>query len=387
MAYHTTILRQMLQLVSRLEFQSLVVRHKGDYRIRKLRCWDQFIYLLIAQLGQRNSLRETISASHCFAQKLYHLGTNKLCRSTLSDANNKRPNEIYRELFFRTLEKVQRVAPKYKLKLPRKLFIMDSTTIDLCLQLFPWARFRKTKAAVKIHTVLQVDGLLPTFLHISDGKTHDVKAAKTLNLPQGSLVVFDRAYNDFCLFKSFTDNDIRFVSRKKTNTKYRILKSRSIDGRSGVLADEIVELTGYNSKQKYPDKLRLICYHDIQTAKKLTFLSNDFQLDAVTIADIYRARWEIELFFKTIKQNLKIKRFLGTSRNAVMTQIYIAMTAYLLTSYYRFIHNAKVSIQTIIRLVQINLFERKPIKELIEFNNAKPPPNPSGLQYSFLTGH
>ena len=386
MAYHTTILGQMLQLVSRLEFQSIVYRYKGDYRARKLRCWDQFVYLIIGQLGNRDSLRETISASHSLACKLYHLGTSKLCRSTLSDANNKRTFEIYRELFFRTLEKVQNVAPKYKLKLPRKLFVMDSTTIDLCFQLFPWARFRKTKAAVKIHTVLQVDGLLPTFLHITDGKTHDAKAAKELNLPEGSFVVFDRGYNDFNLFKSFTDSNIRFVTRNKSNAKYSVIKSQPVEPNTGVISDEIIEFTGYLSKQKYPNQLRLIRYHDKETNKKLTFLTNDFKLDAKTIADIYKARWEIELFFKTVKQNLKIKRFIGTGRNAVMTQIWIAMIAYLLTSYYKFIHKTKTSIQTIIRLVQINLFERKPLKDLIQFNAHKKKLT-TQYQYSFLTGH
>jgi len=387
MAYHTTIMGQMLQLVSRLEFQSIVCRHKGDYRMRKLRCCDQFIYLLFGQLGQRDSLRETIAASHSLSNKLYHLGATKLCRSTLSDANNKRPHTIYRDFFFHTLTRVQGVAPQYKLKLPRKLFIIDSTTIDLCLKLFPWARFRKSKAAVKLHTVLQVDGLLPTFLHITDGRTHDAKAARNLHVPEGSFVVFDRGYNDFYLFKSFTDKDIRFVTRKKTNAKYRVVKSLSVESESGILSDESIAFTGYYSKQKYPDKLRLIRYHDEQSNKKLSFLSNDFQLDAKTIADIYKARWEIELFFKAIKQNLKIKRFIGTSRNAVMTQIWIAMIAYVLTGYYKFIHKAKTSIQTIIRLIHINLFERKPIKELIQSNTSKPPPNSGGYQYSFLTGH
>ncbi|MFQ5675242.1 MAG: IS4 family transposase [bacterium] len=387
MAYHTTILGQMLQLVSRLEFQSLVIRHNGDYRARKLRCWDQFVYLLLGQFGSRDSLRETISASDSLQSKLYHLGACRLCRSTLSDANNKRPSEIYRDLFFRTLEKVQMVAPKYKLKLPRKLFIMDSTTIDLCLKLFPWARFRKTKAAVKIHTVLQVDGLLPTFLHISDGKTHDAKAARKLDLPQGSFVVFDRGYNDFCLFKSFTDSNIRFVTRKKSNAKFHIIKSQTVEPGTGVLSDEMIEFTGHYSKQKYPNQLRLIRYHDKENNKKLTFLTNDLKLDAKTIADIYKARWEIELFFKTVKQNLKIKRFMGTSRNAVMIQIWIAMIAYMLTSYYKFLHQTKASIQTILRLIQINLFERKPLKELIELKVLKPPRNSGERQYSFLTGH
>jgi len=377
----------MLQLVPRHQFQSIVNRHNGDHRVRKLLCWDQFMHLLIAQLGGRDSLRETISASHSVMDKLYHLGTKKLHRSTLSDANNKRPCEIYRDLFFRTLQKVQSVAPKYKLKLPRKLFIMDSTTIDLCLKLFPWARFRKTKAAIKLHTVIQADGLLPTFIHMTDGKTHDAKAARKLSLPEGSFIVFDRGYNDFDLFKSFTDSNIRFVTRKKSNAKFQVVKSLAVKPGTGVLSDEIIEFVGYYSKRKYPKRLRLIRYYDKETDKSFSFFTNEFKLKAKTIADIYKARWEIELFFKTIKQNLKVKRFIGNSSNAVMTQIWIAMIAYLLTSYFKFVYKVGSSIQTLIRLIQFNLFERKILKELFEFDKVKPPPNTQVVQFSFLTGH
>jgi hypothetical protein len=387
MAYHTTILRQMLQLVSRHEFQSIVNRHRGDHRARSLFCWDQFMHLLIAQLGGRNSLRETINANDSVSDKLYHLGTRTLCRSTLSDANNNRPGEIYRDLFFKILQKVQSVAPKYKLKLPKKLYIMDSTTIDLCLELFPWARFRKTKAAIKLHTVLQIDGLLPTFIHITDGKTHDAKAARMLSLPEGSLVVFDRGYNDFDLFNSFTDSKIRFVTRKKSNAKFHVVKSRTVKPETGVLSDEIIEFVGYYSKRKYPKQLRLIRYYDKNSDKSFNFFTNDYKLRAKTIADIYKARWEIELFFKTIKQNLKVKRFIGNSRNAVMTQIWIAMIAYLLTSYYKFIYKVSNSIQSLIRLIQFNLFERKNLKELLVFDKVKPPPFNQAFQFSFLTGH
>jgi putative transposase len=343
--------------------------------------------MLISHFSNRDSLRETITATHTLAQKLYHLGTNTLCRSTLSDANNRRSSEIYRDLFYCTLEKVQRVAPKYKLKLPRKLFVMDSTTIDLCLKLFPWARFRRTKAAVKLHTVMQVDGLLPTFLHLTDGRVNDCMAARQFRLPPGSFVVFDRGYIDFMLFKSMNDRNIRFVTRKTPNIKVTTRQSCTVDTSTGVTSDEIIEFSHPRSKKKYPDVLRVIHYHDCERGKTLSFLTNDFELDAKTIADIYKARWEIELFFKTIKQNLKIKRFLGTSRNAVMIQVWIAMIAYLLTSYYKFQFQTKASIQTIIRIMQINLFERKSLKELYEFTTSKPPDRLAIHQISFLTGH
>jgi putative transposase len=343
--------------------------------------------MLIGHFSNRASLRETIVSTQSLAQKLYHLGTRRLCRSTLSDANNKRPAEIYRDLFYCTLEKVQRVAPKYKLKLPRKLFIMDATTIDLCLKLFPWARFRRTKAAVKLHTVMQVDGLLPTFLHLTDGLGNECLVARQCRLPQGSFVVFDRGYIDFMLFKSLNDNDIRFVIRKTPNIKTTILQSRAVDSSTGVISDEIIEFSHPKSKRKYPGQLRVVQYHDDESSKTFSFLTNDFELDAKTIADIYKARWEIELFFKTIKQSLKIKRFLGTSRNAVMTQVWIAMIAYLITSYYKFLFRTKASIQTIIRIMQINLFERKSLKELFEFRTFKPPDKRHTFQCSFLTGH
>lgn len=387
MAYHNTILAQMLQLVSRLEFQSIVKRHHGDFRVRTLRCWDQFIYMLIGHFSNRASLRETIVSTQSLSQKLYHIGSRSVCRSTLSDANNKRPSEIYRDLFYCTLEKVQRVAPKYKLKLPRKLFIMDATTIDLCLKLFPWARFRRTKAAVKLHTVMQVDGLLPTFLHLTDGRGNECLVARQCRLPQGSFVVFDRGYIDFMLFKSLNDSDIRFVTRKTPNIKITILQSRVVDNGSGVISDDIIEFSHPKSKKKYPGPLRVVQYHDVESGKTFSFLTNDFELDAKTIADIYKARWEIELFFKTIKQSLKIKRFLGTSRNAVMTQVWIAMIAYLITSYYKFLFKTKASIQTIIRIMQINLFERKSLQELFEFRTFKPPDKRQTFQFSFLTGH
>lgn len=384
MAYHTTVFGQMLQLVSRLEFESIVKRYNGDYRSRQLRCWDQFIHLLFGQFGKRESLRDTVSTTGSMSGKLYHLGCKPLCRSTLSDANNKRPHAIYRELFFTLLQRVQNIAPQYKLKLPRKLFILDSTLIELCLQLFPWARYQKTVSAIKLHTVLQADGTIPTFLHITDGKRNDLKVAEKLPIASGSFVVFDRGYDCLNLYKSYTDNDIRFVTRMKKDAKFRTVGQHSAPRDAGVIADEIVEYVHYYSKKQYPDWLRRIRYYAAETQKTLTFITNDFDLDARTIADIYKARWEIELFFRTIKQNLKIKRFIGASKNAVLTQVWIAMIAYLITSYYKFQFKSKFSIQTLIRIIQVNLFERKSLCTLF----GLPDPNDSNCygqhQYAFF---
>jgi len=372
MAYHKTIFRQMLQFFSRLDFQAIVNRHRGDYRSRTLRCWDQFICLLFAQLSSRHSLRDTIAGLSSFERKLYHLGCATIHRSTLSDANNKRPYKIYEDVYFFLLARIQKIAPRHKLKLNRKLYFMDSTTIDLCLKLFPWARFRTTKAAIKIHTLLQADGTLPVFVTITDGKVHDVTAARQLKIPKGSFVVFDRGYHDFKLYNSYDDNGIRFVTRAKTNAKYEVLKSLPVDSSNGVLSDEIIQFTGCYTRKKYPKTLRRICYFDAESNKEYVFLTNDFDLEAKVIADIYKARWEIEIFFKTIKQNLKIKRFMGTSANAVMTQVWIALIAYLLVSFQKFMHKSKLSIQAIFRLIQINLMERKSIEALVKQKQSRP---------------
>ena len=306
-------------------------------------------------------------------RKLYHFGAQKLCRSTLSDANNKRDFRIYRDLFFLILDRVQRIAPKYKLKLNRKLYILDSTTIDLCLKLFPWARFRKTKAAIRLHTLMQADGCIPVFMRITDGTVHDNTVAKTVDVPTGSFVVFDRGYNDYSQYKHYSDNKIRFVTRMKKNAQVQVLKSNPNPNPGKVLSDDLVAFTGFYTSRYYPDLIRKITYWDEETDKHLIFLTNDFDLDAQTIADVYRARWEIELFFKTIKQNLKIKRFMGTSPNAVWTQVWIALIAYLLVSYQKFTIKSKYSIQKIFRLIQVNLFERKPLTELLWDRILKPP--------------
>jgi hypothetical protein len=390
MKYHKTIFRQMLSLFSRLEFQNIVNQYNGDHRSRSLRCWDQFIYLLFGQLSKRDSLRDTIETINTHSRKLYHLGTAPLSRSTLADANTKRDSRIYQDLYFKTLRRAQSIAPKYKLKLNSKFYILDSTTIDLCLQLFPWARFRKHKGAVKLHTLLDADGPLPEFLEITDGKTHDSTVAKRLTIPPGSYLAIDRAYHDFEQYNAYNNNNIRFVTRKKTNAKYAVVESRQSDSTNGVISDEIVEFTGYQTHKKYPHPLRIIRFFDLESEKELEFLTNDLKLDAITITQIYKARWEIELFFKTIKQNLKIKRFIGNSPNAVWTQIWIALIAYLLVNYLKFMHRSNLSVQKLFHRIQVNLFERKPLNELILNIKYKPPNKADENQirlFAGLTGH
>ena len=256
--------------------------------------------------------------------------------------------------------------------------------------LFPWARFRKNKGAVKLHTLLDADGPLPEFLQITDGKVHDSKVAKTLTIPPGSYLAIDRAYHDFEQYNVYNNNNIRFVTRKKTNAKYTVLESRGIDRSNGVSSDEIVEFTGYQTHKKYPHPLRIIRFFDLESEKELEFLTNDLDLDAITIAAIYKARWDIELFFKTIKQNLKIKRFIGNSPNAVWTQVWIALIAYLLVSYLKFVNQLNLSVQKLFQRIQVNLFERKPLNEIVQNIKYKPPNRNRNNQYALfasLTGH
>lgn len=389
MKYHTTIFRQMLQVFSRLEFQNIVNRYNGDFHVRKCRCWDQMIHLMFSQFSSRDSLRETTDTMHSQYRKHYHLGVQAVPRSTLSDANALRDCRIYQDLFYVILNRVQKIAPKYKLNLDRDFFILDSTTIDLCLKLFPWARFRKTKGAVKIHTLMQANGSLPTFIRLTDAKVHDSQVSKEITVPPGSYLAIDRAYHDFEQYKHYNDNDIRFVTLKKTNAKYKVKKRLLNDKENDVLSDKEIVFTVYETKKKYPNPLRLIRYRDSEFKRTFEFLTNDFETDALTIAKIYKARWEIEIFFKTIKQNLKIKRFLGTTPNAVWTQIWIAMIAYLLVSYLKFVNRTRYSVSQLFQRIQVNLFERISINEIVFQRTIKPTGDftPQYCLFPNLTGH
>ncbi len=261
--------------------------------------------------------------------------------------------------------------------------MMDSTTIDLCLKLFPWAKFRKAKAAVKIHTLMQADGALPVFINITEGSVHDSKMAPSFEIPAGSIVVFDLGYHDFDQYNHYEINKIRFVTKMKTNAKFQVISSQVLESKT-ILSDQIIQFTGFYTRKKYPKSLRRIEYYDENSDTVLVFLTNDFDLEAQTIADIYKARWEIELFFKTIKQNLKIKKFMGTSRNAVMTQIWIAMIAYLLITYYKFSLKIHLSVQNVFRLIQVNLLERKCLIQMLKGDMPKPPDNPNIVQLAFF---
>jgi len=309
--------------------------------------------------------------------KLYHLGAAQVSRSSLARVNQNQPSSLYEALFAKLLSRCQGLAPRHGFRFKNKLYSLDASTIDLCLSVFPWARFRTTKGAVKLHVGLDHGGLLPAFMTITDGKTHDITAARALQLPKGSILVVDRGYTDYGWYNQLNANDIFFVTRQRRNAVYRVVERHPVLKAKGLTSDQTIQLTGTKAKA-CPILLRRIGFRDSETGKHYVFLTNNFKLAASTIAAIYKARWQIELFFKWIKQNLKIKSFLGTSKNAVMTQIWIAVCIYLLLAYLKFVSQIGSSLQQILRLLQLNLFERRDLKILLR--GDPPEPNVSLLQ-------
>lgn len=365
MAHSNTVLSQLLKLVSRHEFESLAQQHHSGRAFRSATHWSQFVTLMIAQLSGRSSLRDIIENVSAQAHRLYHLGSAKLSRSNLSRMNNDKPYQLYESLFARLLARCQTLAPGHKFRFKNSLYSLDATTIDLCLEMFPWADFRSTKGAIKMHVGLNHAGYLPEFVTVTEGKKHDVTVGRTLQFPKGSIVAVDKGYNDYAWYNELTKKGIFFVTRLKSNAQYRTIARRAVLKSKGLTSDQTIAFTGAQTAQKCPSPLRRIGYRDPETGKHYVFLTNHFDLAAKTIADIYKSRWQVELFFKWIKQNLKIKSFVGTSKNAVLTQIWIAMCAYLLIAYLKFRSGLHLSFQQILRLLQMNLFEKRDLMILL----------------------
>lgn len=365
MAHNNTVFAQLMKLLPRHEFETLQKQHHTGQGLRKMNRWSQFIALSFAQLSSRCSLRDIVENISVQKQKLYHLGMGEVKRSSLARVNKEQPFSLYEALFNKLLHRCQSIAPKHKFRFKGKLFSMDASTIDLCLSVFPWAHFKQGKGAVKIHVGIDHDGHIPSFMTITDGKVHEVNIGRTLRLPKGSTVVFDRGYTDYLWYYSLNLEGITFVTRIKRNVKYKILARRKVSRKQGLTSDQTIKITGQKAKD-CPISLRRIGYRDPVTGQQYYFLTNNFKLAAGTIAKIYKARWDIELFFKWIKQNLKIKTFFGTSKNAVMTQIWIAMCMYLLLAFIKFSSKLNHSLQQILRLLQLNLFERRDLLQLIK---------------------
>ena len=365
MAHCNTIFTQMLKLVPRHEFETLANQHHSGRAFRKASRWSQFVTMAMAQLSGRNSLRDIVDSLSAQSHRLYHLGSAKLSRSNLSRINENKPYQLYEALFGKLLSRCQSGAPKHKFRFKHKPYSFDASTVDLCLSLFPWADFRSTKGAIKLHVGLNHDGLIPEFVTVTEGKTSDIKAGRTLHFPKGSIVAIDRGYNDYKWYNQLTNKGVFFVTRLKKNAKYRIVNRRTVLKDKGLTCDQTIEFTGPQIAKQCPIQLRRIGYCDPESGKHYVYLTNNFSLSAKTIADIYKARWQVELFFKWIKQNLKIKSFVGTTKNAVMTQIWIALCVYLMVAILKFESGIKKTQQQILRILHLNLFEKRDILALL----------------------
>ena len=379
MAHNTTVLGQLLKLLPRHQFEALAREHHAGRALRSITRWDQFVAMAVAQLAGRCSLRDIVSNLSAQKHKLYHLGVAEVARSTLARVNEKQPHTLYEALFGRLLARCRTAAPGHGFRFKAKLFSLDSTTVDLCLAAFPWAKFRRTKGAVKLHVGLDHGGHMPAFAHVTDGKGSDIAAARTLELPTGSIVAADRAYMDFDWINSLILKKIDLVTRLKRRILYKVVERREANRSQGVTSDQTIVFASDRGRKRCPHPLRRIGYRDPETRKHYVFLTTNFDLSAKTVADIYKSRWEVELFFKWIKQNLKVKTFVGTSRNAVMTQLWIAMCVHLLLSWIKFANRLGWSLQSILRLLQLNLFERRPLLGLFEVI-PDPPNNSSQLE-------
>ncbi|AOV16829.1 IS4 family transposase [Acidihalobacter aeolianus] len=365
MSHHNTVFSQLLKMIPRHEFETLAKQHHTGRSFRTASRWSQFVSMAMAQLAGRNSLRDIVENISAQVHRLYHLGSTKLSRSNLSRINDAKPYALYEALFGKLLSRCQGVVPGHNFRFRNPLYSLDASTIDLCLSVFPWADFRTTKGAIKLHVGLNHAGYLPEFVTVTEGKNHDVIVGRTLAFPKESIVVIDKGYNDYTWYKQLTERGIFFVTRLKTNAKYRIVSRRPVLKGRGLICDQTIEFGGPQTAKKCPVQLRRIAYRDSEIGKRYVFLTNNFKLAAKTIADIYKARWQVELFFKWIKQNLKIKSFVGTSKNAVRTQIWIALCMYLLLAFLKFQSKLQKSTQQILRLLQMNLFEKRDLMALL----------------------
>ena len=351
---------QLLKLFPRTEFQALVKRTHAERHARGFTCWGQFVAMLFCQLGRAHSLREICGGLRSSEGKLKHLGITAPSRSTLAYANEHRPWQLYRAVFQELLGRCQRTVPaRRKFRFKNKLVSLDSTVIDLCATLFDWAKFRRTKGAVKLHSLLDHDGYLPSVVVVTEGKRHDVRVARTLRFDSGTIVVMDRGYVDYAWFGRLTIEGVFFVTRLKDNALYRVVERRRPPERSPVQRDEVIRLTGVAAETKCPHDLRRVEVYDPEKDETLVFLTNHLAFGATTIAAIYKDRWQIELFFKALKQNLKIKTFVGTSANALKVQVWTALIAMLLLKYLQLRSRFAWSLSNLVALLRMNLFTHR----------------------------
>jgi putative transposase len=369
LAHTNTVLAQLLKLLPRHEFQTLANQHHRGQKLRKTSRWEQFVSMFMAQLTGRQSLRDIEANMNAQGNHRYHLGIGRIAKSSLARINEKQPYTLYEALFEKLVKRCQGVLPRHPFRFKNPLFSLDSSLIELSLALFPWSDHNRQRGAVKLHVGLDHRGHFPAFATLTEGRRHDVPVGRTFGFPKGSIIVIDKGYTDYSWYKQLTKNGIFFVTRQRNNAVYRVIERRQVNRSQGVTSDQVIELTGSQLKNESMPKLRRVGYRDPEAGKHYVFLTNHFGLSAKTIADVYRERWQVELFFKTIKQNLKIHAFVGNSFNAVLTQIWIALCTYLLLSFLKFQSKTAWTEQRILRLLKANLFSKKNLMALI-----KPPP-------------
>lgn len=370
-----TLFAQLMDFLPWKTFSRIVTRYDGDSRVRTLSCGEQYRAMAFAQLTYRESLRDIEACLSVHASKLYHMGfTEPVRRSTLADANEARDWRIYAELAQRLIAQARKLyaGEDLGLDLTNTVYALDSTTIDLCLSAFPWARFRTTKSAVKMHTLLDLRGNIPSFIHVSDGKLADINGLDLLVPEAGAIYVMDRGYVDFGRLNRLYRAGAFFVTRAKSNMRSRRLYSAPSDRKAGIVCDQIVVLVRPQATQNYPERLRRVRYRDAESGQTLVFLTNNFEIPALTVAALYRNRWQVELFFKWVKQHLRIKRFYGTSENAVKTQIWIAVSVYVLVAIVKKRLGLKASLYTLMQLLSVTVFEKMPIQPALSGVNPTP---------------
>jgi len=380
----SSIFGQILQIFSKKEFYRAVIETRAEKGAKGFTCWQQFVAMLFCQLGRAQSLREISGGLASCLGKLRHLGIDSAPnRSTLSYANEHRPWQLYQKVFYELLDQCKTlVKGKKKFRFKSKLFSLDATTIELCASLFDWAKFRTTKGAVKLHLLLDHEGYLPVFAHITEGKIHEVNVAQWLQIPKGSILVIDRGYVDYALFGRWTQDGVYFVTRQKDNADYTVIEEKPLPQNRNILRDQIIELSGFYSQQKCPFLLRRIEIWDDENERIVVLLTNHLFFGSTTIAAVYKDRWQIEIFFKTIKQNLKIKTFVGTSPNALMIQIWTALIAILILKYLKYRSTFGWSLSNLIAMLRYNLFTYRDLWEWIHAPYEIPPIVPDMEQLS-----
>lgn len=366
MSHNNTAFHQLISPLSRHDFERLAKEHHSGQKLRSASRWDQFIGMSMSQLSGRQSLRDIQSNLEAQQDKLYHLGAKPIARSTLARLNENQPASLYQALFYKLLGRCKQQPGTHKFRFKNPLYSLDASSIDLSLKLFPWAAHRTDTANVKLSVGLNHATVMPEFVSLSDGNENDMVAGRKFKFPKGSIVAFDKGYVDYQWFGRLTDQGVSFVTRLRPKAVYKVVERKPVLKSKGVLSDQIIQLNSAHALKRGAPLLRRVGYRDQESGKYYMFLTNNFMLSASTIAAIYKDRWQVELFFKAIKQNLKIKTFVGLSKNAILTQVWIAMITYLLLAYAR--HSAKSgwTVQRILRVIQVNLFERRTLEQILK---------------------